>query len=59
MGGNTTAVKTLHATRQATSTDLYSLSGIRLTAQQAQGPYIAVSRAEDGAVVSRKIVIKN
>jgi hypothetical protein len=59
MGGRTTAVETLHAARQAATTDFYSLSGMRLTAQQAQGPYIAVSRAEDGAVISRKIVIKN
>ena len=59
MGGRTTAVETLHAARQAATTDFYSLSGMRLTAQQAQGPYIAVSRAEDGAVISRKVVIKN
>jgi hypothetical protein len=59
MGGRTTAVETLHAARQAATTDFYSLSGMRLTDQQAQGPYIAVSRAEDGAVISRKVVIKN
>ena len=59
MGGRTTAVETLHAARQAATTDFYSLSGMRLPAQHAQGPYIAVSRAEDGAVISRKIVIKN
>ena len=59
MGGSTTAVKTLQATRQATSTDLYSLSGIRLTAEHVQGPHIAVSRTEDGAIISRKIVIRN
>ena len=59
MGGNTTAVKTPHATRQATSTELFSLNGIRLTAEHAQGPCIAVSRAEDGAIISRKIVIRN
>jgi lysophospholipase L1-like esterase len=56
MGGNATAVKTLHAATHAVSTDLYSLTGMRLTAQQVQGPYIAVSRAEDGAVVARKVV---
>ena len=56
MGGNATAIKTLHAATQAVSTDLYSLNGMRLTAQQAQGPCIAVSRAEDGAVVARKVV---
>ena len=59
MGGNTTAVKTLNATSQATSTDLYSLSGMRLSAQNAQGPCIAVSRTGDGAVISRKVVIRN
>ena len=58
MGGNTTAVKTLHATRQAASTEFYSLSGMRLTSRQPQGPYIAVSRAEDGTVISRKILGK-
>ncbi len=56
MGGNATAVKTLHAATQAAFTDLYSLNGMRLTAQQSQGPCIAVSRAEDGAVVARKVV---
>ena len=59
MGGNTTAIKSLHATRHAASTDLYSLNGMRLTAQRTQGPFIAVSRAEDGAVISRKVVIRN
>ena len=59
MGGNTTAVKTLNVTSKATSTDLYSLSGMRLSAQNVQGPYIAVSRTGDGAVISRKVVIRN
>jgi lysophospholipase L1-like esterase len=59
MGGNATAIKTLHAATHAVSTDLYSISGMRLTTQQAQGPCIAVSRAEDGAVISRKVVVRN
>ena len=59
MGGNATAIKTLHAATHTVSTNLYSLSGIRLTAQHAQGPCIAVSRAEDGTVISRKVVVRN
>ena len=60
IGGNanTTGINTLHCNNQhTTSVGLYSLSGIRLTAQHTQGPCIAVSRAEDGAVISRKVVI--
>ena len=59
MGGNATAIKTLHAATHVVSTNLYSLSGIRLTAQHIQGPCIAVSRAEDGTVISRKVVVRN
>ena len=60
MGGKpTTAIKTLHSsTQNATTIDIYSMSGIRLTAQHAQGPYIAVARTNDGSVVSRKIVVR-
>ena len=55
---NTTGINTLHCNNQhTTSVGLYSLSGIRLTAQHTQGPCIAVSRSEDGAVISRKVVI--
>jgi lysophospholipase L1-like esterase len=59
MGGKaTTAINTLHsATRHATS-DFYSLSGMRLTAQHTSGPCITVSRAEDGTVVARKLVLR-
>ena len=39
------------------STDTYSMNGIRMTAHHA-GPYIEVGRADDGTVVSRKIIIK-
>ena len=59
IGGKATAIKTLHAATHAVSTDLYSISGMRLTAQQVQGPCIAVSRSEDGTVISRKVVVKN
>lgn len=58
MGGNTTAIKTLHATSHAVTTDLYSISGIRLTAQHTQGPCIAISRSDDGAVIARRVIIK-
>ena len=58
MGGNTTAIKTLHATSHAVTTDLYSISGMRLTAQHTQGPYIAISRSDDGAIIARRVIIK-
>ena len=36
--------------------DTFSLSGMRLTAQYA-GPRIEVRRSDDGAVLSRKIIV--
>ena len=39
--------------------ELYSLGGMPLTSQQAQGPCIAVSRSDDGTVIARKVIIRN
>ena len=38
--------------------ELYSLNGMPITAQHAQGPCIAVSRTDDGAVIARKVIIR-
>ena len=61
MGGKASTTGVLNVYRSTTNVkdDFYSLSGVRLTAQQAQGPCIAVSRGEDGAVVARKIVVRH
>ena len=61
MGGkaSTTGVLNVHRSTTNVKDDYYSLSGVRLTAQTAQGPCIAVSRGEDGAVVARKIVVRH
>jgi lysophospholipase L1-like esterase len=40
------------------STEIFTLSGVRLTAQPTEGVYIEVRRAEDGSVLSRKVVVK-
>lgn len=57
-GGTSTAIKAiLNNSQSAGAVDTYSLSGIRLTAQNA-GPYIEVRRSDDGAVVSRKVIRK-
>ena len=40
------------------STEIFTLSGVRLTAQPTEGVYIEVSHAEDGSVLSRKVVVK-
>ena len=57
-GGTSTAIKAIpNNSQSAGAVDTYSLSGIRLTAQNA-GPYIEVRRSDDGAVVSRKVIRK-
>ena len=57
-GGTSTAIKAiLNNSQSAGAVDTYSLSGIRLTTQNA-GPYIEVRRSDDGAVVSRKVIRK-
>ncbi len=40
------------------STEIFTLSGVRLTAQPTEGVYIEVSHADDGRVLSRKVVVK-
>lgn len=40
------------------STEIFTLSGVRLTAQPTEGVYIEVRRAEDGTVLVRKVVVK-
>ena len=40
------------------STEIFTLSGVRLTARPTEGVYIEVRRAEDGSVLSRKVVVK-
>ena len=40
------------------STEIFTLSGVRLTAQPTEGVYIEVRHAEDGSVLSRKVVVK-
>ena len=57
MGGSSTAVTTPSLRSQSTgAVDTFSLSGMRLTAQYA-GPRIEVRRSDDGAVLSRKIIV--
>ena len=58
MGGTTTGVVTPSFRSQSSGIiDTFSLSGMRLTAQNA-GPYIEVLRSDDGAVLSRRIVVR-
>ncbi len=40
------------------STEIFTLSGVRLTARPTEGVYIEVRRAEDGTVLVRKVVVK-
>ena len=40
------------------STEIFTLSGVRLTAQPTEGVYIEVSHADDGTVFVRKVVVK-
>lgn len=40
------------------STEIFTLSGVRLTARPTEGVYIEVSHAEDGTVLVRKVVVK-
>ena len=57
MGGSSTAVTTPSLRSQSTgAVDTFSLSGMRLTAQYT-GPRIEVRRSDDGAVLSRKIIV--
>jgi len=42
----------------AASTEMYSLSGMRLTAQPTSGAYIEVRHADDGTIQSRKVVVR-
>ena len=58
MGGSSTAIDRLFKMgRAVASVDTYTLSGIQ-TMGQAIGPYIAISRADDGTVVSRKVILR-
>lgn len=58
MGGTTTGIQALHsANQQVTSVDFYSLSGMRLTTQNAQGLCVAVGRSDAGTV-TRKVVAR-
>ena len=58
MGGSPTAIGRLSTTgRAVASVDTYTLSGIQTT-MQAIGPYIAISRADDGTVLSRKVILR-
>ena len=63
MGGSTLTTHlsplTTHLSPLTTSVDTYSLSGIRLTAQNATGPCIEICRSENGTILSRKIVVRN
>ena len=55
---NTTAISRLFSDgRPVASVDTYSMSGVRTTAQHA-GPYIEVQRADNGTVVSRKVILR-
>ena len=57
MGGVATSIKApALQSRTVGSIDTYSLSGIRLTAQNA-GPCIEVRRANDGTIISRRLVL--
>jgi hypothetical protein len=58
MGESPTAIARLTTTgRAVASVDTYTLSGIQTTAQ-ATGPYIAISRADDGTALSRKVILR-
>jgi hypothetical protein len=58
MGGSPTAISQLYSTsRSAVTIETYTLSGIRTTAQGA-GPYIEISRAENGTMLSRKVILR-
>ena len=63
MGGSTLTTHlsplTTHLSPLTTSVDTYSLSGIRLTAQNATGPCIEICRSDNGTILSRKIVVRN
>ncbi|MCR5680146.1 MAG: SGNH/GDSL hydrolase family protein [Prevotella sp.] len=59
MGGSATATHLgYRLSAEACSVDLYSMNGIRLTARHATGPCIELSRAADGTILSRKIVVR-
>ena len=58
LGESPTAIARLTTTgRAVASVETYTLSGIQTTAQ-AKGPYIAISRADDGTVLSRKVILR-
>ena len=61
MGGAATpaAISQLSSNRHiVASVETYSLSGIRRLASHYSGPYIEVQSAEDGTVLSRKVILK-
>ena len=60
MGGTTpTSITHLSAHQPlVASIETYTLSGIRLMTPQATGTYIEVRRADDGTILSRKVVVK-
>jgi lysophospholipase L1-like esterase len=58
MGGAPTAIGRLFAKHlSVASVDTYTMSGIRQAAHR-HGPYIEVERADDGSVVSRKLILR-
>ena len=71
MGGSTTAISHLFSTgRSIASVDIYTLNGIRMRSTsgrllseenmkaQGAGPYIEVSRGNNGTVLSRKVILR-
>ncbi|MBO4451928.1 MAG: hypothetical protein J5770_05855 [Bacteroidaceae bacterium] len=60
MGGTTpTSITQLSAYQPSVaSIETYTLSGIRLMTPQTTGTYIEVRRADDGTILSRKVVVK-
>jgi lysophospholipase L1-like esterase len=61
MGGSplvTSVHSALSFPHPATMLGIYSMSGMRLSAQQASGPCIEVQRTADGTIVARKIVVR-
>ena len=61
MGGTATptAISYFSSNRHAVaSVETYSLSGIRRLASHDSGPYIEIQSAEDGTILSRKVIMK-
>ena len=61
MGGTSTPTAlrhTPHTSHHSSLTTKFTMSGMRLTAQNASGPYIEVQHSDDGSIVSRKVVVR-